>query len=267
MMSQKILDKDSLGVWLCVKDSTIFFVDDQLPRGRASAFGLQHKKAIYLGLWDSLPLYLVDAQQDVAAYVSLRSQLGINETQFNLLNRGVALHHFLQTNQFCGKCGGAMQMASDEWAMQCQNEDCHHRIYPVICPSIIVAVRRGKQILLANHLRHQASKIYTVLAGFVEVGETFEQAVVREVWEESQIKIKNLRYFGSQPWAFPNAQMVGFLADYADGEIQVQQSEIHDEQWFDYDQHLPELPPQGTIAHKLIQATLALCEQEEKESK
>ena len=106
--------------------------------------------------------------------------------------------------------------------------------------------------------------MYTTLAGFVEVGETFEQAVRREVFEETGILIKNIRYFGSQPWAFPNSQMVGFLADYESGEITLQESEIHDAQWFSYDQPLPELPPTGTIARKLIHVTLELCKAENK---
>ena len=105
--------------------------------------------------------------------------------------------------------------------------------------------------------------IYTTLAGFVEVGETFEDAVRREVFEETGIRIKNIRYFGSQPWAFPNSQMVGFLADYDSGEIQLQETELHDAQWFSSAAPLPELPPTGTIALKLINATLELCKAEQ----
>lgn len=127
-----------------------------------------------------------------------------------------------------------------------------------------MAVRRGKQILLANHLRHQQEKMYTTLAGFVEVGESFEQTVEREVFEETGIKVKNIRYFGSQPWAFPNSQMVGFLADYASGEITLQEAELSDAQWFAYDEPLPTLPPEGTIALKLINQTLALCAEHDK---
>ena len=105
--------------------------------------------------------------------------------------------------------------------------------------------------------------MYTTLAGFVEVGETFEDAVHREVFEETGIRIKNIRYFGSQPWAFPNSQMVGFLADYDSGEIQLQETELHDAQWFSSTAPLPELPPTGTIALKLINATLELCKAEQ----
>ena len=97
----------------------------------------------------------------------------------------------------------------------------------------------------------------------VEVGETFEDAVRREVFEETGIRIKNIRYFGSQPWAFPNSQMVGFLADYDSGEIQLQETELHDAQWFSSTAPLPELPPTGTIALKLINATLELCKAEQ----
>ena len=174
------------------------------------------------------------------------------------------INHFLKTHQFCGKCGQKAEQTHDELAVQCTS--CGYRTYPVICPSIIVAVRRGTEILLANHKRNYTpgkAGIYTTLAGFVEVGETFEDAVHREVFEETGIRVKNIRYFGSQPWAFPNSQMVGFLADYDSGEIQLQETELHDAQWFSSAAPLPELPPTGTIALKLINATLELCKAEQ----
>ncbi len=124
-----------------------------------------------------------------------------------------------------------------------------------------MAVRKGRQILLANHQRHKGG-IYTTLAGFVEAGEPIEQTVQREVWEESGLKIRNVRYFGSQPWSFPHSLMLGFLADYDSGEIKLQESELCDARWFDCDEPLPELPPKGTIALALIEATLALCRTE-----
>ncbi|MCW9732834.1 NAD(+) diphosphatase [Avibacterium sp. 20-15] len=252
------------GAWLLTQGSNIFLVNEKLPEGKAEAFQLTGLLAMEIGRWNDQPLWLVAEQEDLRTYTSLRSLLHLPETQFNLLNRGVEINHFLKTHRFCGKCGARMAMVKDELAVQCENSACSYRTYPVICPSIIVAVRRGKQILLANHQRHQQEKMYTTLAGFVEAGESFEQTVKREVFEETGIKVKNIRYFGSQPWAFPNSQMVGFLADYVSGEIRVQETEIQDAQWFDYDKPLPNLPPQGTIALKLINATLALCAADDK---
>lgn len=248
--------------WLFTQDSQIYLVNDELPFGTAEQFGLSGANILNIGTWRDSPLFLVfDPPKSAFNAVNLRSQLYRPENEFSLLNRGVMLNYFFQRHQFCGRCGNKTRKAEDEWAVTCDNQDCQLRSYPVICPSIIVAVRRGKQILLVNHLRHKEG-MYTTLAGFVEAGETFEQTVHREVFEEVGIKVKNLRYFGSQPWAFPHSQMVGFLADYESGDIVLQESEIHDAKWFNYDELLPELPPKGTIALKLIEKTLQLCAEE-----
>lgn len=247
------------GFWLFTQGSHIHLIDGNLPYGNALELNLTACHAMQIGEWQGEKLWLV--QQIIPVeYSNLRSQLYRSEQAFNLLNRGVMLNHFFRTHQYCGQCGSKTQIAQNEWAVQCENTACAHRTYPIICPSIIVAVRRGRQILLANHLRHKGT-MYTTLAGFVEAGETFEQAVHREVFEETGIYIKNLRYFGSQPWAFPHSQMVGFLADYDHGEIKLQDEEIYDAKWFDCDESLPELPPQGTIALRLIEATLQRCRQ------
>lgn len=253
------------GYWLLTQGSSLFLPNETLPFGTAQEMGVAGLSGILIGEWHNHPLWLVAEQTDDAReYTGLRSQLYRPETDFNLLCRGVEINHFFKTHQFCGKCGHKTAQTQDELAVQCTH--CGYRTYPVICPSIIVAVRRGKEILLANHQRHHQPNggMYTTLAGFVEVGETFEQTVHREVFEETGIRIKNLRYFGSQPWAFPNSQMVGFLADYESGDIRLQKSEIFDAQWFSCDNPLPELPPTGTIARKLINATLELCKAEGK---
>ena len=129
-----------------------------------------------LGKWKSQPLWLVaENDQDEREYLSLRSLLSLPTEDFHVLSRGVEINHFLETHQFCGKCGQKAEQTHDELAVQCTS--CGYRTYPVICPSIIVAVRRGTEILLANHKRHYTPSkagMYTTLAGFVEVGETFE---------------------------------------------------------------------------------------------
>ncbi len=132
--------------------------------------------------------------------------------------------------------------------------------YPQIAPCIIVAIRRDDAILLAQHTRHR-NGVHTVLAGFVEVGETLEQAVAREVMEESGIRVKNLRYVTSQPWPFPQSLMTAFMADYADGEIVVDKKELLTADWYRYDD-LPLLPPPGTVARRLIEDTVAMCRAE-----
>ena len=101
--------------------------------------------------------------------------------------------------------------------------------------------------------------MYSTLAGFVESGEDLEQAVHREVFEEVGVKVKNLQYFGSQPWPFPHSLMIGFIAEYDSGDIKCQENEIDDAQWFDAE-CLPNIPPRLSIAGKLIEKTLSLID-------
>ena len=113
-----------------------------------------------------------------------------------------------RSHQFCGKCGRQTEDGHDERAKVCPR--CRLINYPRVSPAIIVAVVKNDQILLANNMRFK-SRYYSVLAGFVEPGETLEECVAREIKEEVGISVKNIRYFASQPWPFPNSLMVGFL--------------------------------------------------------
>ena len=122
--------------------------------------------------------------------------------------------------------------------------------FPRLAPAVIVAVTKGDKILLA-HSSEWRGKLYSVLAGFVEPGETFEECVEREIMEEVGIKVKNIRYFGSRPWPFPHSLMVGFTAEYESGEITIDQVEITDAQWFTSD-NLPLVPGKISIARQLI---------------
>lgn len=176
---------------------------------------------------------------------------------FNLFEKhvvqaaGLANHlvHWNQNHQYCGKCGNATEKKTDERARICPK--CGLINYPRLSPAIIVAVCRDDQILLANSKRFPA-KFYSVLAGFVEPGETLEACVKREVREEVGIDVKNIRYFGSQPWPFPDSLMIGFTAEYAAGEIRVDGTEIADAGWFSVDD-LPSIPSEISIAGRLIE--------------
>jgi NAD+ diphosphatase len=122
--------------------------------------------------------------------------------------------------------------------------------YPRLAPAVIVAVERDDQLLLANNARFPRG-FYSVLAGFVEAGESLEQTVAREIKEEVGITVSDIRYFGSQPWPFPHSLMIAFQAKYADGEFVLEEAEIADAGWFSAD-NLPQLPPPLSIARRLI---------------
>ena len=149
--------------------------------------------------------------------------------------------------QFCGVCGAPMKMHTDI-SKRCTS--CGKEVWPQLATAVIVRIRRGDSLLLvrANNFR---GSFYGLVAGFVETGETLEEAVVREVREEVGLEIENIRYFGSQPWPYPCGLMVAFTADYVSGEIHLQRSELNTGGWFQRD-HLPELSGKMSIARQLI---------------
>jgi len=149
--------------------------------------------------------------------------------------------------QFCGKCGGKMKLHTDI-SKVCTK--CGKEVWPQLSTAIIVLIHRGDDVLLV-HANNFKGHYYGLVAGFVETGETLEEAVYREVMEETGLKIKNLRYFSSQPWPYPCGLMVGFNADYAEGEIHLQRSELGDGGWFNK-ANLPEIPEKLSIARRLI---------------
>lgn len=166
------------------------------------------------------------------------------------VSRGKALAEWRMATRYCSHCGGEMVEAEGVTARLCK--ECGTLVFPRIEPCIIVLVHRDGKILLANHAQRNQD-IYACIAGFVEAGETIEHAVEREIYEETQLRVTNVRYFGSQSWPFPSQLMLAFNADYAGGEIVVQQEEIRDAQWFD-PWHCPASPQPGSIAYRLIEA-------------
>lgn len=153
--------------------------------------------------------------------------------------------------RFCGVCGFSLRMNTDI-SKRC--DKCGKEIWPQLSTAIIVLVHRGNDVLLV-HANNFKGNFFGLVAGFVETGETLEEAVHREVMEETGIKIKNLRYFGSQPWPYPCGLMIGFDADYDGGLIKLQQSELSAGSWFNR-KNLPEIPEKLSIARKLIDAWL-----------
>ncbi|WP_105609546.1 NAD(+) diphosphatase [Cronobacter malonaticus] len=251
---ERTLENLDHGWWIVSHEQKLWLPNAELPYGQAADFGLTGEKALQIGLWEDAPVWLVlqKREKDMA---SVRQLIDQDAGLFQLAGRGVQLAEFYRSHKYCGYCGHEMHPSKTEWAMLCGH--CRERYYPQIAPCIIVAIRRDDKILLAQHTRHR-NGVYTVLAGFVEVGETLEQAVAREVMEESNIRIKNLRYVTSQPWPFPQSLMTAFKADYDSGEIQIDTKELIDAGWYRYDQ-LPLLPAPGTVARRLIEDTVARC--------
>ncbi|WP_371802641.1 NAD(+) diphosphatase [Candidatus Lokiarchaeum ossiferum] len=172
------------------------------------------------------------------------------EPGFNLLIAGIAFHIYtwITNHKYCGVCGVKTIASPSEFALKCP--DCSHVEYPLISPAVIIAITKGDKILLA-HNNQFPPNLYSVVAGFVNPGETLEEAVAREVKEEIGITIKNITYFESQPWPFPNSLMLAFTAEWSEGEIKVDHNEIHDAKWFKCDE-FPQLPSSISVARKLI---------------
>lgn len=216
--------------------------------------GLSPVRKQYLGVLEGLYCYSAEVAEGTEApygmeFKELRSLFGIlDDDIFMLAGRALQIVAWDQTHQYCGRCGTLTETKPDERAKICPK--CGLMNFPRISPAIIVAVIKESEILLA-HANHFASNLYSVIAGFVEPGETFEECVKREVKEEVGIKVKNIKYFCSQPWPFPNSLMVAFTAEYDEGEIVVDGVEIGHAGWFD-SSNLPTLPTSYSVARQLI---------------
>jgi NAD+ diphosphatase len=158
--------------------------------------------------------------------------------------------NWLKTNKFCGCCGGIMQVVPQQQELAAKCLACDYIVYPRISPAIIVAVIKEHEILLARSNRFPPGR-YSVIAGFVEPGETLENCVRRELQEEVGIEVNNIEYFGNQPWPFPDSLMIAFTAQYANGEITIDNDEIVAAGWFSA-VTLPEIPGKESIARQLI---------------
>lgn len=162
------------------------------------------------------------------------------------------LLYWTTETQYCGKCGGVMERDT-QISRRCTR--CGHTIWPQLATAVIVLIHRGDEVLLVK-ARNFRGDYYGLVAGFVETGETLEEAVRREVMEETGLTIGNIRYFGSQPWPYPCGLMVGFEADYVSGTIHLQLEELKQAGWFTKD-NMPDIPGKMSIARRLIDSWTA----------
>lgn len=185
----------------------------------------------------------------------LRSLHGVlSDEEWNIAGRATQLLEWQRDHQFCGRCGDLNEALPNTRAMRCPTDGT--TVFPRLSPAVIVLIERADGRCLLGRNRGWDIPMYSTLAGFVEPGETLEETVHREVLEEVGVRVDNIRYFGSQPWPFPNSLMLGFVAEWADGEIEVDGEEVIDAQWFGPDD-LPMIPPRMSIARQLIDDWLA----------
>lgn len=217
------------------------------------------KDAIVVGKWHDRTVVAVASAHDALApsgsrWAGLRSLFGVmSDDLVAIAGRAGQLIDWDRTHQFCGACATPTERDAHERARRCPA--CKHAAYPRISPAMMCLVTRGNEILLARNVNFPAGR-YSALAGFLEAGESIEDAISREVREEVGIEVKNPAYFASQSWPFPHSLMIAFTAEYAGGDLTPNGHEIAEADWFSRDT-LPQLPPRISVARALIDHTLA----------
>lgn len=226
--------------------------ESQLPED--GLLGPSGGKPLYLGQWDGRPcrLQVLPGETPLPSGVTGRNLLAQDpQLPIDLLSLGGLarqLSHWEHNSRFCSACGAGMQRLPGEWGLVCDGCGAHH--FPHIHPCVIVLILRPGEVLLTRKAEWAPGR-YSLVAGFLDVGECLEEAVAREVREETGVEVDQVRYIGSQCWPFPSQLMTGFVARYTGGEVCVQEDELEDARWFAVDD-LPNLPPKRSIARYLI---------------
>ncbi|MEQ9423564.1 MAG: NAD(+) diphosphatase [Cyclobacteriaceae bacterium] len=214
----------------------------------------------YLGEWqgNSIQATEVIEEKELTEFISeycefadirtISKQLDNEAASIGAFARGIIYWH--QTHQYCHRCGTFSQSIEAGHARKCSNSECGHIYYPRISPAVIVLIehrpKNGEPICLLGKAGHYPDKMRSTLAGFVEIGESLEEAVVREMKEESGLEVENVRYIASQPWPFPSSLMVGFFAESKTTQLQLAPNEVSDAQWYTRDE-IKELVSQGEL--------------------
>ncbi len=244
--------------WFVFKETQLL-IDSSKDQLSIPKFMLPHEKSIfvkeiyYLGKIDSICCFCAEMvnEQPPPSFETKDLRLLFNildKDIFIAANKALQIVNWSSTHKYCGRCGALMKSSPFEFSKICP--DCGLTQYPRISPAIIVAIVNKDRILLA---RRTGSTMYSVIAGYVEAGENLEETVLRETQEEVGIKVKNIRYFSSQPWAFSYSLMVAFTADYDNGEILPDGKEIEEANWFTADELPERIPGSISIARALIE--------------
>ncbi|SHJ43122.1 NAD+ diphosphatase [Malonomonas rubra DSM 5091] len=248
-------DPGGEGFWLPLQGAKVFTcgdaIDPQLPFGKQP--GDLALPSLYIGQWLGKPCRMIILDEPLPEDKFAAHSLHAANPQapislLSLAGLGLMIQHWEESSRHCGYCGTELQRIHQEWGKRCPN--CNKQHYPRIHPCVIGLVVKEDEILLVRKPEWVPQR-FGLVAGFVEFGESLEQAMAREILEETGIIVDNLRYVGSQSWPFPSQIMNGFVADYVSGEIKLQETELEEGGWYKLDQ-LPTLPPRRSIARYLI---------------
>lgn len=225
-----------------------------------------HEAAVFLGRRGEQALFAVEVRGDepppllpAVGFRALREVLGeVSEADAALLAYARAMILWQQRHRYCGVCGAPNRVSDGGFVLACTGPGCDHKSFPRIDPAVIVLVHRGEHCLLGRQATWPEGRFSTI-AGFVEPGESLEDAVIREVHEETNVRVADCTYIGSQPWPFPAAMMLGFLATGLTADIRFNDGELIEARWLHRDElraGAVALPPRESIARRLIETWL-----------
>lgn len=245
---------------MIVQENSVLLVDGESSKTiMISTLPFSHAiilRTQFLGYFDGKPCHALEVPADIPEpagdhFSGVRDLYGIiPDDELALAAYAVQIIDFDRSTSFCSRCGAETRQLQSRLVKHCTA--CNYRTRPRYSPAIIVLVKKRDEVLLASSPRYPAD-LYSVIAGFLEPYENFEECVHREVKEEVGIEVTNIRYFGSEQWPFPDSLMVGFIADFAGGEITIDTNEIAAAGWFGRN-NLPNLPSPMSIARALIDA-------------
>jgi NAD+ diphosphatase len=245
------LDETATGYWVFLQGDSLLLNDGGLYRGELPDSFPPAGRSLLFGEWDGEPVRLLSVPADQPLPELLVAVL-LSELPDDLLTMyGLArqILYWEKMSSHCSRCGSTMERVQATWGKRCLG--CGHEHYPHIHPCVIVLIKRGDDFLLARKPEWPPGR-FSLVAGFVDFGESLEECVVREVMEETGLKVTDIRYVGSQNWPFPSQLMAGFVAEYAAGDITVDGLELEDARWFSRSDMPQSLPPARSIARWII---------------